>query len=63
MQVCSAPWAPQQPTEEMLGELHGSKGPAASIELEETDAAGITHTPMAGAGSLDRMLFMLSLSA
>jgi len=39
VQVFCAPWALQQPTEEMVGDLHGSERPAASVELEETAAS------------------------
>ena len=63
MQVFCAPWALQQPTEEMLGDLHSSKRPAASVELEEAATQLGSRTPMVWAGCLDRMLFMLSLSA
>lgn len=63
VQVFCAPWALQQPTEEMLGDLHSSKRLAASVELEETASQLGSCTPMAWAGCLDRMLFMLSLSA
>lgn len=61
--VFCAPWALQQPAEEMLGDLHSSKRLAASVELEETATQLGSSTPMAWAGCLDSMLFMLSLSA
>lgn len=53
----------QQPMKEILGDLHSSKRLGASAELEDTAPQLGSCTPLAGTGCLDRMLFVLSLSA